>query len=484
MNLQKSVRVSLANSGQARFAHAALLCLVVLAPLAYAQEPWQILGSWHGSIEIPPGISLRMQVNFKQTEATLSAEILIPDQTSEVLPLENVRWAEGKVHLELPSGIGRATYDGALKDGGISGIFLQNGMRGTFSLKPGALPKPELKPLPGIHEEVRIKAGEIELAGTFSVPEGKGPFPAVLCITGSGGQTRDEEVAGFAIFRELARFLLSEGVAVLRCDDRGVGASTGDAKIVTTHTNTDDMEAAFRWLIARKEIDAEKAGLMGHSEGGLIAPLLAGRVPTTAFLVLLAPSCVRGDELLFRQGELLLKAGGGTNAMAVAKKKLQAALFQWMRTGEGRTEVEALVREEALAARKQMPAAMRGDTEEAFVAQYQKQAFAQCDSPWMRTFIDLDPAPVLRAVKCPVLAVFGARDLQVPPSQSKPAIEAAFVGREALLRAVSIPKANHLFQSALTGGVQEYNSLKKEFAPGFFDEIGAFLRARAARKDN
>ncbi len=471
--------MNLTSSGMVKVVALAVL-FGALTALARAQDAHALVGPWHGSIEIPPNISLRMQVDFKQSESGLGAEIRVPEQTDAALPLDNVR-AEGEnIHMEFAAGIGRATYDGTLKDGVISGTFLQNGMRGTFRLERGALPQPEVKPLPGRHEEVRIKAGEIELAGTFSVPESTGPFAAVLCITGSGAQNRDEEVAGFAFFRELARFLLGEGVAVLRCDDRGIGASTGSALTVTTHTNTDDMEAAFRWLLARKEVDPLRAGLVGHSEGGVIAPLLAGRISSTGFLVLLAPSCVKGDELLFRQGELLLKAGGGTKAMAVAKKKMQAALFHWMRTGDGRAEVDALVGEEALAARKNMPESLRGATEEEFVVQYLKRALAQCDSPWMRAFIDHDPAPALRAVQCPTLALFGARDLQVPPSQNRPALEAAFVGKEALLRVVTVPKANHLFQSALTGGVHEYTSLKKEFAPGVFDELGAFLRARTA----
>ena len=457
------------------------LTLVGLGGSVLAQAAHPLVGPWHGGIEVPPGIALRMQVNFKLDGESLQAEMLIPEQTAAVLPLEKVSFVEDRVSFELPAGIGRATYSGALKDGRISGVFQQNGMKGTFHLQPGPLPAPQVDPLPGKHEEVLISAGANSLAGTLSQPEGQGPFTALLLITGSGGQTRDEEVAGFAIFRELTRFFLTQGWAVLRCDDRGIGSSTGDAATVTTHTNTDDAEAALRWLMARKEVDAQRIGVLGHSEGGVIAPILAGRVPSIAFLVLLAPACVRGDELLYRQGELLLRAGGGPSSMVTAKKALQAALFHWMRTGEGRAEAEALVREEALAARAQMPAKMReASTEEAFVEDYIKTAWRQMDNPWMRTFIDLDPAPHLSALNCPVLALFGARDLQVPASQSRPALEAAFADKPKLLHCVTIPKANHLFQAALTGGVHEYTTLKKEFVPGMLEELAAFLRARAA----
>ena len=449
------------------------------------QEPVAVPGidgPWHGAIFLAQGMQLSMEVRFTLKDGVLSGVIDIPEQGAKALTLEAVRYEHPSVHFELPAGIGRAKFDGQRDGDKIEGDFAQGAVKCKFTLQRGPLqPAAAAAPLPGVHTEVRIATDGYELAGTLSLPEGKGPFPALIMVTGSGAQTRDENVAGFALFRHLAEHLIAQGIAVLRYDDRGVGASTGNFSNGSTINNAQDAEACFLFLCKQPGIDPARCGILGHSEGGMVAPLVATRVDAVAFMVLLAPSCVKGDALLHRQGELLLRAAGGTEAAVAAKHKLQDAIFHWMRTGEGDDELKTLLDEEAVATYAQMPADSRGDEAE-FKANYQRQAKATFDNLWMRFFINYDPADVLRAVRCPTLALFGARDLQVPPSQSKPAIEAAFADRPALLQAVTMPQANHLFQKAFTGGVQEYSMLAKTSVAGLREKMSAFVLALPAKR--
>ncbi|MSR75300.1 MAG: alpha/beta hydrolase [Planctomycetes bacterium] len=452
--------------------------LMMALPVAACgpQEVASLDGPWNGAILLAPGMQLKIEVRFTPVESGFKAEIDIPEQGAKALALEAVRYEHPTVYFELPAGIGRAKFDGQRDGEKIAGEFLQGAVKAKFKLARGPLQAAVSVALPGVHTEVRITREGYELAGTFSLPEGTGPFPALIMVTGSGGQTRDEEVAGFPLFRYLAEDLLAKGIAVLRCDDRGVGASTGSQATVTTATNADDAEACFNFLRTQKSVDPARCGIFGHSEGGMIAPIVAVRNESVAFTILLAPSCVRGDELLFRQGELLLRAGGGSEKAAKAKRKLQEAIFHWMRTTESLDAVHALVDEEATAAFALMPKDSRGDEAE-FLKLYRSQARATFDNPWMRFFIDYDPAATLSKVRCPTLALFGARDLQVPPSMNKPAIEAAFADRPALLQALTLPQANHLFQRSYTGGVQEYGMLAKACVDGLRENLSAFVLA-------
>ena len=449
--------------------------LLLLCGPAFAQDP--ITGTWHGEVDLKVMGQLAFEVTFEKGAEGWTATMRIPEQTKAELPLEKVTNEGGRVHFELPAGPGRATWSGALKDGVVTGTFKQNVIKGTFEMKPGKIAqggfKPATPPTYG-SEQVTVPAGEHTLAGTLTIPPGEGPFPAVVLITGSGAQTRDEVVAGFHVFGVLADHLSRNGVCVLRCDDRGTGESTGKFAGATTADFADDAEAAFAWLSNRPEAAPGRVGLVGHSEGGLIAPLVAARNPRVGFIVLLAGPAVNGMKVLREQARLILMADGAGEAALAAQAEIQDATFRAVR-GESSWEDANQAMTDALE-----KAAAAGDPSAkqrlADLDTDLKAYRAQLDNPWMKHFLLHEPAPVLAKVKCPVLALFGEKDLQVPPAQSTAAMGQALeeAGNKDYT-VTTIANANHLFQVATTGSPSEYGKLEPAFSPEFLKAVVSFL---------
>jgi pimeloyl-ACP methyl ester carboxylesterase len=278
----------------------------------------------------------------------------------------------------------------------------------------------------------------------------------VLLITGSGPQDRDETLLGHRPFAVLADHLTLNGIAVLRVDDRGVGESTGDFTAATSEDFADDAEAGFRWLRARPEVDRAKVGLLGHSEGAIVAPMVAAREPAVAFLILLAAPGVPGEQILYRQGELILRAAGAGDEVVEASRTLQEALFRAVRNAADGAAAQAAARAVLVRRAKTLEGPERDQAE----AMFDLQA-AEVASPWFRFFLRHDPAPVLAKVRCPVLAVWGEKDLQVPPDQNRPPLEAALAaGGNQNVAARVLPGLNHLLQPATTGHPGEYGQIE------------------------
>ncbi len=323
-------------------------------------------------------------------------------------------------------------------------------------------PKP---PFPYRSEDVAIvnAAGKAVLAGTVTIPEGKGPFPAVVLISGSGLQNRDEELMGHKPFLVLADYLTRHGIAVLRYDDRGFGKSTGDAAAATSEDFAGDALAAWQVLRARPEIDPRRVGLLGHSEGGLIAPLLASRTPGVAFVVMLAGPGVTGEAVMLAQGVAILKANGAPDSAIATNTSLQRQVF-------------AILREESDQARivERLSAIPVPGPKEASAA-----LVKQSSSPWLRFFVRYDPAPALAKLTCPVLALGGELDLQVLADQNLPAIEAALKrGGNKDYTVLRLPGLNHLFQTCKTGTPAEYAKIEETMSPVALDMIATWIRKR------
>jgi hypothetical protein len=323
-------------------------------------------------------------------------------------------------------------------------------------------------------EEVTFTNGDVTLAGTLSLPNGTAPYPAMVLISGSGAQNRDEEIFGFKPFAILADELTKAGIAVLRYDDRSIGGSSKGAADDTSETFAGDVRAAMEYLATRGDIDAAKIGLLGHSEGGIIAPLVAVETGKPAFLVLLAGSTIPGSELLVEQAVAVAASGGMGEAELERVRTQQQAVVDAVVTGEGVDELRAdLVKQYRQAADK-LPAQQKqalGDLDKWAQATVDT-AFAQLQSAWMKFFLTHDPATSLAKVTVPVLALFGEKDVQVPPEFNVEPLKAALekAGNEDVSVTV-IPDANHLFQAAETGSPNEYTTLPKEFAPGVIDTI-------------
>jgi pimeloyl-ACP methyl ester carboxylesterase len=319
-----------------------------------------------------------------------------------------------------------------------------------------------------------------DLAGTLTLPEGKGPFPAVVLISGSGAQDRDETLLGHKPFLVLADHLTRNGIAVLRYDDRGVGKSKGNMMNATSMSLAGDAEAAVTYLLSRPEIDRKMIGLAGHSEGGLIAPIVASRNSNVAFIVSLAGPGVSGYDILIRQTrdiqtasgipekdiEETIKTNGRLFEMVMAEadqRKLAKTAMEWYNKeldGQGITPEERKTK----------------------MAQF-TQGLLSVNSPWFRYFLAAEPAEYWSKVKVPVLALNGDKDLQVSAAVNLPAIKASL--KKAKNRKVTIkamPGLNHLFQHCNTGSPSEYASIEETFSPEALQIITDWIKLTGNKK--
>ncbi|HSN73527.1 MAG TPA: alpha/beta fold hydrolase, partial [Anaerolineae bacterium] len=266
-------------------------------------------GNWEGSIQVASQ-DIGMVIRFTGSGSEAKGMMDIPAQSAKDIPLNKVDLSASKVHFEAFSGQSLAAYDGqVLADGSIAGRFTQGGFSGAFTLKRAAAKAaPTAVPAPYQQEEVTVKNGAASLAGTLTLPPAGGPFPAVVLISGSGAQNRDEEVFGFQPFRLIADHFTRNGIAVLRMDDRGVGGSTGDVANVTSEDFAGDIAAAVAMLKGRPDINPKQIGLLGHSEGGIIAPMVADRSSDVAYVILLAGPGLSGGQIVVQQLADILKA--------------------------------------------------------------------------------------------------------------------------------------------------------------------------------
>lgn len=309
-------------------------------------------------------------------------------------------------------------------------------------------------------------AGKVTLAGTLTVPQGKGPFPAVVLVHGSGAIDRDENIHGHKLFLVLADHLSRQGIAVLRYDKRGVAKSTGTYGTATSFDLATDAEAAVRFLRGRAEVDTRHIGIVGHSEGGLIAPLVASRDPALGFVVLLAGPGVRGELLMVEQMALSSKANGASDELVAAERALHQLLFA------------ALAGEPQLEAARSKASQVLDDAkrEGTLVASMSKSRLEQFTTPWFHTFLRHEPGPALQATGQPILVLNGELDRQVPAAMDLDAIRMALKGNA---RAVvkELPKLNHLFQTATTGSSAEYIEIEETMAPVALDTVSEWIRA-------
>ena len=463
-----------------------LIAAMLLLPpgVSFAQSPD---GPWIGSISVA-GTELNIMVTFASNGDSVSATIDIPQQMALGLALKNVSWKPPKTHFELPAGPGLAVFDGTIAGDSVAGTFTQAGFLGKFRLERGkdvrrAAAAPPAEPLPYNVEDIKYTSEGIPIAGTLTFPAGMGRHPAAVLITGSGAHNRDEELYGFRPFRVIADYLTRRGFAVLRCDDRGIGGSGGSKSAVTTADHALDVLAAVKYLRGRGEIDPGKIGLIGHSEGGIVAPMAAARSNDVAFVVLLAGPSIAGAKLIDYQIESQMRFGGASEEEILKELHREERAFAVVRADTGWAGLAGDLRREAAKGFASLSPERRQAIADsaAFVNANAEARLAGVRNPWFRYFIDFDPAPTLASVRCPVLAVFGELDRQVPVALNREPMDAALrKGKTTDWNIEVIPKANHLFITAVTGAPSEYPSLTKEFAPGFLDLIGGWITKRVA----
>jgi len=455
-----------------------VFCLIVLSVLfltqfAGAQDKFgyeTVAGSWIGKIPAG-GISLRVIFNLALAgKDSLIATLDSPDQGAKGIKIGPVIFNGKEINIKAPLLL--AEYKGSIiNDTIIEGTFTQRGiaqnvqlkkLKGTFALNRPQEPKP---PFPYNAEDVifRNETAGIELAGTLTLPQGDGPFPAVILITGSGSQNRNEELLGHKPFMIIADYLTRNGIAVLRYDDRGVGGSKGTPLNATSADFATDAEAAFLYLASRKEIDPKSIGLAGHSEGGLIAPIVASGNSSVAFIISLAGPGVNGEKIILKQGlDIGIASGGDLKDVkegVATNKKLLDILKEEVDNKKAEEKMAAVYRK--IMTKKKTPPA---DIDKAL-----KQLNASLNPVsynWMRYFLSTDPSYFWKKTKCPVLGLNGEKDLQVSSEINLPAIEKAVKsGGNQSVKTISFPDLNHLFQHCKTGAPAEYGDIEETFSP-------------------
>ena len=317
----------------------ALIIMVGIDIIVSAQQQdtseISIEGIWQGKLKVP-GTELRVVFKIsKNPDGTLTATLDSPDQGVTGIPVEEVIFEDNTLRLEVKSA--GAVFEGKVSEDFlvIEGEWKQSG--GVFPLtvkrvdKAIEILRPQVpkKPYPYTEEEVAYENKEagITLAGTLTLPSGKGPSPAVLLISGSGPQDRNETIYNHHPFLVLADYLTRQGIAVLRVDDRGVGESTGDFSQATSVDFASDVLAGIEYLKTRKEINPEQIGLIGHSEGGLIAPMVAVKSPDVAFIILMAGTGLTGEEILYLQGALISRAMGVSEEDIAKNRQFNEKIF-------------------------------------------------------------------------------------------------------------------------------------------------------------
>jgi pimeloyl-ACP methyl ester carboxylesterase len=462
--------------------------IILMGVAAAMSSAAGIAGSWQGSLVVPGG-SLRVVFNITENpDKTLTATMDSPDQGAKGIPVDEVKLAGDSVVLKASS-IGGSYAGKLVSDSAMDGTWTQSG--GAFPLAMTRLVKPieinrpqEPKPpYPYVVEEVSIQnaSAGVTLAGTLTKPKGEGKFPAAVLITGSGPQNRDEEIFGHKPFLLLADYLTRKGIAVLRYDDRGVAKSLGDFAKATTRDFASDVEAAVAYLKTRKDIDLKQIGLIGHSEGAIIAPMVATEYPGIAFVVLMAAPGVTGEAILYRQGVLIAKAEGAPDSAIAEQDSLQHRIFAILKSHPD--SAGSAVELTRLADELDSTARARGRADDTMLRLALQQQMKRVQSQWFRFFLTYDPKPALLKLVCPVLAIYGSKDLQVDPAQNMPVLEDAFkTSKHADWLVKELPGLNHLFQTANTGAVSEYAQIEETMAPAALELIGSWVSAHTLGK--
>ena len=462
-----------------------LLCFALIAVQASTHN---IEGNWLATLEIGDN-KLRILLKIEKSANNYVAKFDSLDQGATDLPIDSIVLDGTKLTFSAAKfGI---SYEGTLNEKGdeISGTFKQGPgatplvFRRTAEVAKLNRPQEPKKPYPYDEEQVsyRNEKDNIKLAGTLTVPRGSGKYPVVLLITGSGSQDRDETIAGHRPFLVLADHLTRNGIAVLRVDDRGIGGSDMGSLSVTSENFAEDVLAGVNFLKQRKQIDPRMIGLIGHSEGGMIAPMVAARSKDVSFIVLLAGLGQRGEDVIYAQTELIQKTQGTpaeTTKHTIALARKINAIVKAETDG---MRIEQRINEEIAA----YEATLGDSHKELFkpAASSVKSYLPIYKTPWYRFFITFDPAPVLKNVKVPVLALNGEHDLQVPAKENLDLIAAGLkAGGNVDVTVKAFPRLNHLFQTSQTGLLSEYGQIEETMSPEVLKTVSDWILHRTVQK--
>ena len=453
-----------------------LIIVIFLAPIwSNAQD---ISGSWNGVLKVQTQ-ELPIVFHITETDGLYSSAMDSPSQGAMGIKTNGTTFKDSILEIDMSNfGIQyKGYYDGTL----IKGTFSQGTMPIALDLTKGnyeakAKKQEPIKPYPYNSEEITFtnyEAQSINLSGTLTLPKDVKNPPVVILISGSGPQNRDAEILGHKPFLVISDHLTRNGFAVLRYDDRGTSNSEGIYKDATSFDFASDVEAAISYLKTRADvIDTEKIGLIGHSEGGLIAPMIASKSKDVTLCVLLAGPGVSGKEILLTQTRRAMELGGVSKEDIEINEKFSLKIYDICMNYKGEES-----KKEILANFEEM----KNNSSETFKAQLTdgmiQQQLDLITSPWMRKFITIEPKDYLMKTSCPVLALIGEKDFQVEPTANLSAIEEALkVAKNDDVETREMKDLNHLFQTSVTGSFTEYASNEETFSPIALEYIVNWLK--------
>ncbi len=460
-----------------------ILLLILISLSGYAQEQVKdkIKGSWIGSLKVKT-VELTLVINIAANEKdSLTVTIDSPDQGATGLPTSRIGFNHDSLIVESRS-LGIA-YKGHFNPDLtiLTGNWYQAGLSFPLTLRHSdkkfelARPQEPKPPYPYLVKDVQIpnKTEGIELAGTLTVPKESGRYPAVILITGSGPQNRDEEIYGHKPFLVLSDYLTRHGIAVLRYDDRGIAKSTGNFTSSTTFDFATDVSAAVDFLKTQPSIDTSKIGLIGHSEGGMIAPMVATGRNDIGFIVLMAGPGITGVNILLEQTDLISRANGVSNDEIATARKLNEEIYEVLKKTTDNEKASEKIKK-LLTDYTQNQTNKKGAKkvpEEQINFQVKTMV-----SPWFRYFVSFDPMEYLSKIKCPLLAINGQLDMQVSAKENLEAIEKAMIfSGNSKYTITEIPGVNHLFQTATTGSPNEYSKIEETISPIVLEQISNWI---------
>ena len=426
-----------------------------------------ITGDWHGKLDVN-GMPLRVVFHISKVENTYSSTMDSPDQNAFGIPITSTAFSENT--LTIISKEMSATYTATFIENKFEGVFDQMNNKMPLILSREALDKTVInrpqEPKPKFNyvmEEVKFTNSKdsVTLAGTLTLPKGKGPFPVAILISGSGPQDRNEEILGHKPFLVIADYLTNNGIAILRYDDRGSFESTGDFSTATSLDFARDVEAAVAFLKTKKNIHPKKIGLIGHSEGGLIAPIVASRPENEiAFLISLAGPGISGKEIIIMQQELISRAEGMSEEEIAENTLWSTKVFQFMEQNLTSTTLDSDLKQFIIQTNEELEIEIPEEKTAEEVAQSQFDAIS---GPWMKYFLFYNPTDAWEKVTCPILALNGEKDLQVPVNENLNAIKESTASNKNVT-IVPLANLNHLFQTSETGSPSEYGKIEETFS--------------------
>ncbi|WP_178988735.1 alpha/beta hydrolase family protein [Winogradskyella schleiferi] len=453
--------------------------LLILLAITTARSQ-DISGHWNGTTKRGDK-EITFVFNIKPENATYSTSMDIPTFRIAGIKPSATTFTNGKLIID-GSNVGMnytgvfnteaQQFEGTYKEGGIEMVL--NLKKGTIKIEDSRRPQEPVKPYPYYEEEVVFKNNEanISLAGTLTLPHKNGKFPVVILISGSGPQDRDESFMGHKPFLVLSDYLTRQGIGVLRFDDRGVGESTGNFGNATTEDFSKDVLSAIAYLKTRNDVDFKNIGLMGHSEGGIIAPLAANNSKDVAFMVLLASTGISGTELSVMQSKTL-REFPVKDELAYEKNTRKAIAI--VTSNKGKTEIQKELT-------KHYNDFLRPILTSLNVPEKNINAFIESQlktslQPWSRYFLQYNPADEIEKLQIPVLSLNGSKDTQVNAKINQEAIRQALIkGKNKDYKIVELENLNHFFQECETGKMDEYRKIEQTFSPTALNEIKKWVR--------